>query len=147
LYYCFNIKPYAKSLARAIKKEVKLYLWDWSEIENKGARFENLIASHLLKYCDFLTDTGVGNFELRYLKNKEKQEIDFLILRDNKVFLAVEAKYADTAPSVSWGHFMKNINCTHGIQLVMQPDIHHVYDYSHYKIVVMSAANFLKKLI
>jgi hypothetical protein len=28
-------------------------LWDWSEFENEGARLENLIASHLLKWCEF----------------------------------------------------------------------------------------------
>src|SRR3989338_5371896 len=54
LYYCYNLKPFMKSLPRAIKKEGKLYLWDWSEVNNPGARFENLIASHLLKYCDYL---------------------------------------------------------------------------------------------
>ncbi|EKD72474.1 MAG: hypothetical protein ACD_45C00666G0002 [uncultured bacterium] len=147
LYYFFSLKPYAKSLARAIKKESKLYLWDWSEIENKGARFENLIASHLLKYCDYLTDTGVGDFELRYLKNKEKQEIDFLILRDKKVFLAIEAKYADEQPSPSWGKLMPQLNCFYGVQVVMKHNVYKIYEYQNYKILVISAANFLQYLI
>jgi len=147
LYYCFALKPYSKSSTRALKKESKLYLWDWSEIENKGARFENLIALHLLKYCHYLTDTGVGNFELRYLKNKEKQEIDFLILRDNNVFLAVEAKYTDEKPSDSWSKFMKYLNCPCGIQLVMTSNIYKIHKYRDYQILVISAADFLKYLI
>jgi predicted AAA+ superfamily ATPase len=147
LYYFFGLKPYAKSLSRAIRKENKLYLWDWSEIENKGARFENLVASHLLKYCDFLTDTGVGNFELRYLKNKEKYEIDFLILRDKKVFLAIEAKYGDEQPSLSWAKFLGRIDCHYGVQLVMKPNVFKIHEYSGYKILVISAASFLQYLV
>lgn len=147
LYYFFTLKPYSKSLSRAIKKENKLYLWDWSEVENKGARFENLIASHLLKYCDYYTDIGVGNFELRYLKNKEKDEIDFLIVRNKKPFLAVEAKYTDGELSPSWDKFMKLIQCPYGIQVVMKPHVYKIYDRQHYKIIVMSAAHFLEYLI
>lgn len=147
LYYCFNLKPYAKSLARAIKKENKLYLWDWSEVENPGARFENLVACHLLKYCDYLTDTGVGTFELRYVKNKEKQEIDFLIMRDKKVFLPIEVKVSDTQPSRSWSKFLTQLNCPIGVQLVMQANIHKTVDYAGQKIVVITAADFLQYLI
>ncbi|MBS0358267.1 MAG: ATP-binding protein [Proteobacteria bacterium] len=147
LYYFFSLKPYVKSLPRAIKKENKLYLWDWSEIENAGARFENLIASHLLKYCDYLTDTGVGDFELRYLKNKDKQEIDFLILKNKKAWLPIEVKLTDEQPSSSWAKFMKNLNLSHGIQVVMNPGICKTHDYFGYKILVISAASFLKYLI
>ncbi|MGE3920532.1 MAG: ATP-binding protein [Gammaproteobacteria bacterium] len=147
LYYIYTLKPYVKSLTRALKKENKLYLWDWSEVEKKGARFENLIASHLLKYCDYLTETGVGDFELRYLKNKEKFEIDFLIVQNSKVFLAVEAKFSDEEPSVSWAKFMKQIKCQYGVQLVMKPGVHKIYEYNDYKILVISAAQFLQYLI
>lgn len=147
LYYFFGLKPYAKSLARAIKKESKLYLWDWSEIENKGARFENMIAMHLLKYCHYLTDTGVGNFNLLYLKNKEKQEIDFVIMRDKKIFLALEAKLSEEQPSSSWRHFMYPLGCQHGIQLVMQPGVYKIHEYAGYQILVISAASFLQYLV
>src|SRR5262245_15627027 len=52
-YYLFRVPPYHRRLARALKKEAKYYLWDWSEIRDEGARFENLVASHLLKFCHF----------------------------------------------------------------------------------------------
>ena len=147
MYYFYGLKPYSKSLARALKKENKLYLWDWSEIENNGARFENMISSHLLKYCDYLTDSGVDNFELRYLKNKEKHEIDFLIIRNKKIFLPIEAKFTDKQPSESWSKFMTQLDCQHGIQLVMKPNVYKVHEYENYKILVISAAEFLKLLI
>jgi hypothetical protein len=30
MYYCFRIPPYGAPKIRAVKKEQKLYLWDWS---------------------------------------------------------------------------------------------------------------------
>jgi predicted AAA+ superfamily ATPase len=147
LYYIFSLKPYAKSLSRALKKESKLYLWDWSEVENKGARFENLVAAHLLKYCDYLTDSGEGHFELRYLKNKEKFEIDFLLLWNKKIFLPIEVKLTDETPSPSWAKLMGQLNCAYGVQLVMKPGVHRLYEHPKYKILVISAAQFLQYLI
>jgi uncharacterized protein len=147
LYYCFSLKPYVKSLPRAIKKENKLYLWDWSEIKNNGARFENLVALHLFKYCNYLTDAGIGDFELRYLKNKEKYEIDFVVLRDKKVFLPIEAKSSDIRPSISWNKLMIPLNCSYGIQLVMKPNVYRIHEFPNFKILVISAASFLQYLI
>jgi hypothetical protein len=147
LYYCFTLKPYSKSLARSLKKEAKLYLWDWSEIDNEGARFENLVAGHLLKYCDYLNDTGVGNFKLHYLRNKEKYEIDFLVADNKKCFFAVEVKLSDQTPSPAWHKFMPQLKCPYAIQLVLTPHVYKIHEYSGYRVLVMSAANFLKYLI
>ncbi len=96
LYYFFELKPWTKSIARTIKKEGKIYLFDWTELESEGARFENIIAAHLLKACHFWTDTGEGFFELHYVRNKEKEEIDFLLTRDRKPWLLIEAKSKET---------------------------------------------------
>ena len=52
-YYHFRIYPYSSKKIRSLKKEPKLYLWDWSEVEDEANRFENLIASHLLKFVHF----------------------------------------------------------------------------------------------
>jgi len=118
LYYVFEIKPYFKTIKRSIKKEGKLFLWDWSEIENAGARFENLVASHLLKYCHFLSDSGQGNFDLHYLRTKEKKEIDFLITHNGIPWLPVEVKCNETSPSPSWSKLMPALKCKQGIQVL-----------------------------
>ena len=68
LYYCFRILPYGIPKLRVAKKEKKLYLWDWSLYSDPGARFENLVASHLLKFCHFMEDTEGENIELRFLR-------------------------------------------------------------------------------
>ena len=147
LYYCFEIKPYTKSLARAIKKEGKVYLWDWSEVADDGRHFENLIAGHLLKYCDFYTDIGEGLFQLSYLKNKEKNEIDFLILKNNKPWLPVEVKLSDTTPSKNWKGFLKQLSIKIGIQVVKQSDVFKLHEINEFTILVVSADVFLSYLV
>ncbi|MEN0059968.1 MAG: ATP-binding protein, partial [Bdellovibrio sp.] len=92
LYYFFELKPWTKSIPRSLKKEGKIYLYDWTEVEDAGVRFENMLACHLIKACHYWTDTGEGDFDLFYLRNKEKQEVDFLISKNKKPWLMVEAK-------------------------------------------------------
>jgi hypothetical protein len=92
MYYSFRIAPYGAPKIRAVKKEQKLYLWDWSIIEEKGYRFENLVACQLLKYCHFIEDTEGYNMELRFIRDTDKREVDFVVLKDKKPIFAVEAK-------------------------------------------------------
>lgn len=92
LYYCYAIAPFGSPKIRAVKKLNKVYMWDWSSVSVEGFRFENLVASHLLKYCHFLEDTQGYNMELRYLRDTDKREIDFVVLKDKKPIFAVEVK-------------------------------------------------------
>jgi predicted AAA+ superfamily ATPase len=92
LYICFRIPPFGSPAIRAVKKEQKLYFWDWSRVEDPGARFENLVACHLLKYCDFIEDTEGHRMELRYLRDTDGREVDFVVLRDGAPAFAVECK-------------------------------------------------------
>ena len=92
MYYCFRISPYGPRKVRAVKKEKKLYLWDWSIIPEEGPKFENFIASHLLKYCHFMEDTEGFKMDLRFLRDTDKREIDFVVLKDEKPLFAVECK-------------------------------------------------------
>lgn len=147
LYYFFEVKPYSKSLSRSIKKEGKLYLWDWSEVENEASRFENLIALHLLKYCDYLTDTGVGDYELRYLRNKEKKEIDFLLLKNNKPWFPVEVKLNQAKLSENWKVFLPQIKCPYALQVVNKPGVFEICELGKYKVLIISAEEFLRYLV
>lgn len=102
LYVIFRISPFGSPRIKAVTKEQKLYLWDWSQNkENEGARFENMVASHLLKYCHFIEDTEGHDMELRYLRDKDKREIDFVVLKDKKPLFAVEAKVSDSKEPAS----------------------------------------------
>jgi predicted AAA+ superfamily ATPase len=92
LYYCFLISPYGEPKIRAVKKEQKLYMWDWSQIEGPGLRFENMMASHLLKYCHFHEDVYGERMELRFIRDTDKREVDFVVLKNKKPIFAVECK-------------------------------------------------------
>lgn len=102
LYFCFRILPYGPPKIRASKKEKKLYLWDWSLCEDKGKKFENMVASQLLKYCHFHQDTAGEKMELRFLRDVYKREIDFVVLKNNKPLFAVECKTGekDISPAI-----------------------------------------------
>ncbi len=105
LYVCFRISPYGPPRVRAVKKERKLYLWDWSAVDDPGARFENLVASQLLKYCHWIEDTRGHAMELRFLRDTDRREIDFVVLKDRRPMFAVECKSGDKAISPAIHYF------------------------------------------
>ena len=92
LYVCYRIAPFSGPKIRAVKKEQKLYLWDWAQIGDIGPRFENMVASQLLKYCHFMEDTEGYRMELRYLRDRDGREVDFVVVRDGSPLFAVECK-------------------------------------------------------
>ena len=99
IYYSYRISPYGPQKIRAVKKEQKLYLWDWSAVDPPAFRFENMVAGHLLKYCHFLEDTEGEKMELRFLRDTDKREIDFVVLKNKKPVFAVECKTGERAVS------------------------------------------------
>ncbi len=105
LYVCFRIPPFGAPRIRAVKKEAKLYLWDWSQVPDKGERFENLVASHLLKYCHFLEDTEGFRMELRFIRDTDRREVDFVVLRDRQPLFAVECKSGEKSPNRTIEYF------------------------------------------
>jgi predicted AAA+ superfamily ATPase len=110
LYVCFRIPPYGAPRFRAVKKEQKLYLWDWSATPEGGARFENLVACQLLKYCHLLEDTEGYRMELRFLRDTDKREIDFLVLKEGHPLFAVECKTGEKAVNPALFYFKERID-------------------------------------
>jgi uncharacterized protein len=92
MYYCFRIPPHGAPRIRAVKKEQKLYLWDWTAVPERGARFENLVACQLLKYCHFVEDSEGYDMDLRFLRDTDKREVDFVVLKEGRPVFAVECK-------------------------------------------------------
>ena len=92
LYFCFALRPWFKNVARSLRKEPKYYLWDWSLGTDPGKRFENLVACALLKAVHLWTDYGFGELGLHFLRDKQKREVDFLVSRDERPWMLVEAK-------------------------------------------------------
>ena len=105
MYYCYRIPPFGVKRIRAVKKEQKLYLWDWSTIEDSGARWENMVASQLLKYCHCLEDSEGESMELRFLRDTDKREVDFVVLKNKRPIFAVECKTGEKSIGASLHYF------------------------------------------
>jgi predicted AAA+ superfamily ATPase len=96
IYLVFSIKPWTEHVARAIKKEEKYYFYDWTFVESEACRFENMLAVMLLRMICRFNELGLGDFDLRYIRNKSKEEVDFLVVKDRKPFALFEAKTKET---------------------------------------------------
>jgi uncharacterized protein len=105
MYVCFRIPPFGDSRIRAVRKEQKLYLYDWSQVPTPGERFENLVASQLLKYCHYQEDAEGYRMELRFIRDTDGREVDFVVLRDRKALFAVECKTGEKAVSAAARYF------------------------------------------
>ena len=96
LYIIFTITPYAKNIARSLKKQPKVYFYDTGYIkDDPGARLENTVACALLKRLHYLEDTQGERCSLNYLKDKDKREVDFLTVRDGQPEKLIEVKLAN----------------------------------------------------
>ncbi len=97
LYFSFSLKPHHRSVARAVKKEQKYYFYQWAFCEDAASRFENYLAVQLGAYCSWLSDLGHGRHELCYLRDQDRREIDFVIVKDLKPIALFEAKLSEQA--------------------------------------------------
>ena len=105
LYFCFRIQPYGLPKLRAATKERKLYMWDWSVCGNPAARFENLVASNLLKYCHKIEDIEGDRMDLRFVRDSQGRELDFVVTRNNRPEFAVECKMGEKQISRNIAYF------------------------------------------
>lgn len=99
VYGIFRLAPFGAPMLRAVKKERKHYHYDWSVVASEGARFENLVASHLLKWVEFQIDTEGRPLELRYFRDIDGREVDFVVVERGVPVALVECKLGDDAVS------------------------------------------------
>lgn len=95
LFAVFRLAPFGAPRIRAVKKEQKHYHLDWTVVPGDAARFENLVACHLLKWVHFEQDTQGRDLELRYFRDIEGREVDFVIAEGRHPRLLVECKWGD----------------------------------------------------
>lgn len=145
-YYCFRLSPWSKNIPRSLIKEPKVFMWDWSLVKDEGAKFENFIATHLLKATSFWTDNGFGDYELFYLRDKEQREVDFIVTKDQKPWFLVEAKKMKTTISPQLAYFQNKTNAAHAFQVSFNIEFSNKDCFSYTKPVHASAASFLSQL-
>lgn len=87
----------------------------------RGARFENLVATHLLKMLHFLEDTEGYRCELFFIRDKDGREVDFCIVIDNKIVELIEAKLSDSAFSNELIYYSEKLNPERSTQILFKP--------------------------
>ncbi|OGS20122.1 MAG: hypothetical protein A2252_11165 [Elusimicrobia bacterium RIFOXYA2_FULL_39_19] len=142
VYYIFRIYPYQSKSINSLKKEPKIYLWDWSALKEEGPKLENIVASHLLKFCHYLYDVKGHKAELKFLRDKQQREVDFLITVDNKPWFCVEVKNSKQEISKSLYYYKKSLKIPHSYQIVNENGVNYIKD----GIQVVSAPVFLASL-
>lgn len=142
LYFTFRIRPFHRRQPASLKKSAKLYLWDWSLVPDRGARYENFIAAHLLKFCHFLEDTAGYTAELFYLRDIDQREVDFLVTLQRRPWFAVEAKLTDHQPAAALRYFGERLAIPYCYQVVLEGDRDVMAD----RIRILPAAKFLSAL-
>lgn len=147
MHYGFLLRPWFKSVANSLRKEPKWFLRDWSGIQDSGQRAETFIGCHLLKATEGWSDLGLGQFELRYLRTKQKKEVDFLVVRDGNPWFLVEVKNANRNLSPSLETFQQQIKAEHAFQVVLDLPYENINCFDYESPVVVPAKTFLSQLL
>ncbi len=118
----FLVRPWFRNVSRSLRKEPKWYLRDWADIEDVGQKAETFVACHLLKAVEGWNDMGLGRFELGYLRDKEKREVDFLVAREGSPWILVEVKYRDESLSRSLKYYQDQLKAPFAFHVVLDAD-------------------------
>jgi predicted AAA+ superfamily ATPase len=143
LYHTFRVTPFGAPKIKSVKKEFKHFHFDWSLVPEEGARFENFVASHLLKWCHWMEDVEGEDMELRYFRDREQREVDFVVTKDRKPILFCEVKVADQTLSKNLYYLKQKFPQVRAIQVVRDP-IDSIMTSSGLELI--SALNFLNEL-
>lgn len=147
LHYGFIVRPWFTNVAKALRKEPKWFQRDWSGLADDGVRAETFVACHLLKAVEGWTDLGFGDFELRYVRDKQKREVDFLVVKDRKPWFLVEVKMRDAIVSPSLAHFQEQTKADHAFQLVVDLAYQPSDCFRIHRPVVVPARTLLSQLL
>jgi hypothetical protein len=144
-FLVFKLRPYSKKISRSLVKEPKIYFFDYCRIQDEALRFENMVAVELNRAVTLWTDFGFGNYQLWFLRNKEKQEVDFLVTENAQPLFMIEAKFSGVTVSPHLIKFQNALNIP-AIQLVHQKNVARKIKNEKNVIIVASAADWLAGL-
>ena len=147
MYYGFTVQPYFRNIEKSIRKTPKWYLRDWSGLNDPGKRAETFVACHLLKAVECWTDLGFGEFDLFYLRDRSKREVDFMVTRDRKPWFLAEVKKAEDRLSDNLRHFQSATGAKHAFQVVLEREYEDIDLFKGAVPVAVSARTFLSQLV
>ena len=147
LYFGFEVRPWFKNVENSLRKTPKWYMRDWSQIEDEGKRAETLVACHLLKAVEGWTDMGYGQFSLGYLRDKQRREVDFVVVKDDRPWFLVEVKKHDERLSPNLAHYQRLTGAKHAFQVVLDAPSVNRDCFEVGTPVVVPARTFLSQLV
>jgi hypothetical protein len=144
-FMIFSISTWTRRVTRAIQKEHKVYLWDGPLVKAPAARFENRVACELFRAITLWNDMGHGRFSLHFIKNKEQEEVDFLIANENKPVVLVEAKFSEVQPTKAVLKFQNALKIP-AVQLVEEAEGFRKLSNGDQKVLIAPACQWLAGL-
>ena len=144
LYMIFRIYPFGAAKIRAVKKEAKHYHLDWTVVKDIGARFEDLTSCHLLKWCHFITDTEGRDVELRYFRDIDKREVDFVLTEDGRPIHFIECKKRYRGKNIALRYLKERFPKAKATQIFLEEGEEYM---DKDGIRSQSAASFLSSLV
>ncbi len=142
----FRLAPFGPARIKTVKKEQKVYFWDWARASSEGARFENLIAVHLLRLAHWIEDVRGERTELRYFRNRLGHEVDFVVLRAGKPWIAIEAKVSDGPVASGLRYFVERVRVPHAFQVFLRGGEGREQRIGASTVVIVPASRFLANL-
>lgn len=119
LYAVFRVPPWGVPRIKAVKKSQKLFFWDWSRVPAPAARLENLVLSHLLRLVHWLEDVHGERAELRFARDVVGHEIDAVVLRKGRPWMAVEVKTSDQPLDPGLRYFLERARVPFAFQVAL----------------------------
>jgi predicted AAA+ superfamily ATPase len=95
-YVLFELGPYVYKKGRFVKKEKKVYFYDWAPVLDSAKRFENFVAFELKARIDLWNEIMPDTYGLCFVRTRDGKETDFLITQNDAPYLLLEAKLSDT---------------------------------------------------
>ena len=122
LHLGFLVRPWFKNVTRSLRKEPKWFLRDWASVKDAGDKAETFVGCHLLKAVDGWNDMGLGSFELGYLRDKERREVDFIVIREGSPWFLVEVKHSTGHLTKALKYYQDQLGVPFAFQVVVEAD-------------------------
>ncbi|MBM3789959.1 MAG: ATP-binding protein [Acidobacteria bacterium] len=122
LHLGFIVRPWFRNVSRSLRKEPKWFLRDWASVQDPGDRAETFVGCHLLKAVEGWNDMGLGEFQLGYLRDKARREVDFLVVRDGSPWFLVEVKHGDQTLGGNLSYYQDQVKAPFAFQAVIDAD-------------------------
>ena len=146
LHCCFTVRSWYKNVTRSLRKEPKYYLWDWSQLDDGGARAENMVANALLKAVHWWTEAGKGDFGLYFLRDKQQREIGFPVTSNQHPWFLAEVKSSSSQLSKSPMYFQKQTPAKHAFQVALDAEYVDRDCFEFHSPIIVPGKTFLSQL-